>query len=404
MTDESAIAKRYELIAWMLNERQKRIFLAAEAQLLGYGGVSAVSRATGVTRPVIHAGLKNLANRECTAEAEMQRIRKLGGGRKKAVTQDKTLLFDLEKLVEPTTRGDPESPLRCTCKSTRTLAEELKRQGHATSHRMVAALLHELDYSLQGNMKTLEGAQHEDRDKQFAYISMEVSKRLAQGDPVISVDTKKKELIGEFRNNGRTCRPQGTPEKVKVHDFVDSQLGRANPYGVYDIGRNEGWVGVGTDHDTASFAVETIRRWWRAMGSKTYPAAKELMITTDGGGSNGSRVRLWKVELQRLANELGIPITVCHLPPGTSKWNKIEHRMFSYISMNWRGQPLVSHEVIVNLIAATKTSTGLRVKAELDTDQYPAGIKITDEEFARVLIVRNEFHGEWNYKISPNIN
>ena len=402
MTEDATIAKRYALIAWMLNERQKRLFLAAEARLLGYGGVSVVSRATGMSRPVIHAGEKELAAREPAGEAQPARIRKPGGGRKKAVSQDATLLADLERLVEPTTRGDPESPLRWTCKSTRALAQELKRQGHATSHRMVAALLHELDYSLQGNRKTLEGSQHADRDGQFAHISVEAGKRLAQGEPVISVDTKKKELVGEFRNTGRTWRPHGAPENVKVHDFIDPQRGKANPYGVYDIGRNEGWVSVGTDHDTASFAVETIRRWWRAVGGKAYPAASGLMITADGGGSNGSRVRLWKVELARLADEIGIPITVCHLPPGTSKWNKIEHRLFSCISMNWRGQPLVSHEVIVNLIANTTTATGLRVLAELDTGYYPAGIKVSDEEFARVRITRNEFHGEWNYQIAPN--
>lgn len=307
----------------------------------------------------------------------------------------------LEKLVEPTTRGDPESPLRWTCKSLRTLAGELAANGHPVSYPVVGDLLHELGYSLQANRKVLEGVDHPDRNAQFEFISEQTTQQLMAGNPVISVDTKKKELVGAYKNNGTTWCPKGKPEQVKVHDFVDKELGRANPYGVYDVGSNTGWVSVGTDHDTASFAVETIRRWWGTMGRQCYPAASELMITADGGGSNGSRVRLWKMELQRLADEIRIPIHVSHLPPGTSKWNKIEHRLFSYISMNWRGQPLVSHEVIINLIAGTTTRKGLKVHAELDDSLYPAGIKVSDDEFKQIHLTRNTFHGEWNYKNDP---
>jgi hypothetical protein len=307
----------------------------------------------------------------------------------------------LEKLVEPMTRGDPESPLRWTCKSLRTLAGELAANGHPVSYPVVGELLHELGYSLQANRKVLEGTDHPDRNAQFEFINEQTRQQLMAGNPVISVDTKKKELVGAFKNNGTTWCPEGKPEQVKVHDFVDKELGRANPYGVYDVGSNTGWVSVGTDHDTASFAVETIRRWWSTMGRQCYPAASELMITADGGGSNGSRVRLWKIELQRLADEIRIPIYVSHLPPGTSKWNKIEHRLFSYISMNWRGQPLVSHEVIINLIAGTTTRKGLKVHAELDDSLYPAGIKVSDDEFKQIHLTRNTFHGEWNYRIDP---
>lgn len=404
MGDEPLIAARYKLISFMLNEHQKRLYLAAEAQLLGHGGVSLVARATNVSRSVIHDGLKELADRDVTKEFEGNRIRKVGGGRKRTVSQDATLLRDLEALIEPTTTGDPESPLRWTMKSTRVLASELKLQGHSTSHRMVADLLHQLNYSLQSNAKNLEGSKHVDRDAQFTYIADKAARCLHLGQPVISVDAKKKELVGAFANKGTTWRAVGSPEQVNVHDFMDPKLGRANPYGIYDIGRNEGWVSVGTDHDTASFAVGSIRRWWHALGAKAYPNACELMISADGGGSNGSRVRLWKKELQLLANEIKIPITVCHLPPGTSKWNKIEHRMFSYISMNWRGRPLISHEVIINLIANTTTSTGLKITSELDTNIYPLGIKISDEEFSQLRIDRDDFHGEWNYKISPNLD
>jgi len=311
------------------------------------------------------------------------------------------LLRDLERLIEPLTRGDPESPLRWTCKSLRRLADELVAGGHEVSHRLVGELLAELGYSLQANRKTQEGSAHPDRDAQFLFINRRTQEELVLGNPVISVDTKKKELVGDFKNAGREYRPQGDPQKVRVHDFIIPELGRANPYGVFDLARNVGWVSVGVDHDTAAFAVESIRRWWRMMGRAHYPQARCLQIFADGGGSNGSRVRLWKVELQKLAEELGFPIQVCHLPPGTSKWNKIEHRLFSFITQNWRGQPLISHEVIINLIKATTTSKGLRVEAALDDRQYPAGEKVSDEELARVNLTRAEFHGEWNYTISP---
>jgi hypothetical protein len=311
------------------------------------------------------------------------------------------LLPDLERLVEPVTRGDPESPLRWTCKSLRKLAAELNGMGHRTSQHLVAQLLHDLGYSLQANRKTLEGASHPDRDAQFGHINDQVQGFQASGDPVISVDTKKKELVGDFKNGGREWRPQGQPEEVRVHDFVIKELGKVSPYGVYDVAKNAGWVSVGVDHDTATFAVESIRRWWNSMGRTEYPGAKRLLITADGGGSNGSRIRLWKVELQKLANETGLPISVCHLPPGTSKWNKIEHRLFAYISQNWRGKPLVSHEVIVNLIAATTTKTGLSVRCQLDTNAYPAGQKVSDQEMALIQIQQDDFHGEWNYTILP---
>jgi hypothetical protein len=310
-------------------------------------------------------------------------------------------MSDLEKLMEPLTRGDPESPLRWTCKSLRKLADELVKGGHEVSHRLVGELLEELGYSLQANRKTQEGSAHPDRNAQFGFINRRTLEELALGNPVISVDTKKKELVGDFKNAGREYRPKGDPQKVRVHDFIIPELGRANPYGVFDLARNVGWVSVGVDHDTAAFAVESIRRWWTLMGVAVYPKAQRLQIVADGGGSNGSRVRLWKVELQKFAEELGFPIQVCHLPPGTSKWNKIEHRLFSFITQNWRGQPLISHEVIVNLIKATTTSKGLRVEAAVDDRQYPAGEKVTDEQLAQVNLTRSEFHGEWNYTISP---
>ena len=307
----------------------------------------------------------------------------------------------MEKLIDPVTRGDPESPLRWTCKSVRKLAAELVRQGHRTSHRMVAELLHELGYSLQANRKTLEGSRHADRNEQFQHINEKVMSLLAKGQPVISVDTKKKGLVGPFKNAGKELRTEGDPEQVRVHDFAIPELGRAAPYGVYDIASNTGWVSVGIDHDTSAFAVETIRRWWYGMGSPLYGEVKQLLITADSGGSNGSRVRLWKLELQKFADETGIEILVCHLPPGTSKWNKIEHRLFSFISQNWRGKPLVSHQVIVDLIAATSTKMGLKVRAQIDPNRYPSGIKVSDEQFAALNIERDAFHGEWNYKLSP---
>lgn len=380
----------------------RRLFAATEASVLGHGGVTMVAQATGVSRRAIHVGLEELSASKPPVEGRRKRIRKAGGGRKSVTETDSGLVVALEKLVEPTTRGDPESPLRWTCKSLRTLAGELVKMGHSISYPKVGDLLRELGYSLQANRKVLEGSSHPDRNEQFELINSQAKQRLMAGNPVISVDTKKKELVGAFKNNGTAWRREGKPESVKVHDFIDKELGRANPYGVYDLVSNTGWVSVGTDHDTGSFAVETIRRWWNKMGKPRYPAATELMITADGGGSNGSRVRLWKLELQRLADEIKIPIHVFHLPPGTSKWNKIEHRLFSYISMNWRGQPLISYEVIVNLIAGTTTRQGLKVHAELDDSKYPAGVKVSDADFEKIRITQNAFHGEWNYRIDPN--
>lgn len=398
MTEEEAIRHRFDLLAPHLDERTRRLMAAAEAQTIGFGGISMVARGTGMSRPAISRGIAEL---KAPVATRPRGIRRPGGGRKKTVDVDPSLEEDLEKLLNPTERGDPESPLRWTSKSVRHLAEELNRMGHQVSHRIVADILHALGYSLQGNRKTLEGANHPDRDAQFEHINRQAQEHLATADPVISVDTKKKELVGEFKNGGREWHSKGQPAKVKVHDFVEPELGRAIPYGVYDLATNSGWVSVGVDHDTASFAVETVRRWWNSMGVQSYPMAKRLLITADGGGSNGSRLRLWKVELQKLADELGLPISVCHFPPGTSKWNKIEHRMFSFISQNWRGKPLVSHEVIVNLIAATTTAKGLKVRAELDRAEYPAGRAVSDKEVAEVNLHRDSFHGEWNYTISP---
>jgi Rhodopirellula transposase DDE domain len=332
-------------------------------------------------------------------DAPTMRTRQAGAGRKKIEIKDETLLPDLLALVDSTTRGDPESPLRWTCKSLRNLADELKAKGHAVSHVVVGKLLKAQNYSLQSNVKVIEGNQSPDRNAQFEHINKTVAAALKANLPVISVDTKKKELVGAYKNAGQEWLPSGAPVKVKVHDFIDKELGRANPYGVYDIGADEAWVSVGTDHDTSAFAVQTIRRWWFSMGRQRYPQAKQLVITADGGGSNGHRVRLWKLELSRLAQETGLDIQVHHFPPGTSKWNKIEHRLFSFITMNWRGRPLVSHEVIVNLIASTKTRSGLAVRAELDNADYPKGLVVSEEDFASIKIDRNEFHGEWNYCI-----
>ena len=354
----------------------RRLVAASESLAMGFGGTSEVSRQTGVSRRAIIQGVKELDEAPNLGPG---RVRRAGGGRKRTVDTDATLKVDLERLVDPVTRGDPESPLRWTSKSVRKLAAELNRLGHRTSHRMVAELLHELGYSLQANRKTLEGASHADRDQQFQHINQRVTQLLEQHQPVISVDTKKKELVGNFKNHGAELRPKGNPEPVRVHDFVIPELGRAAPYGVYDVANNSGWVSVGVDHDTSAFAVETIRRWWYRMGQPAFPQATELLITADSGGSNGSRVRLWKVELQRLADETGLKLSVCHLPPGTSKWNKIEHRLFSFISQNWRGKPLVSHQVIVDLIAATTTKTGLKVRAQIDPNLYPSGLKVSDE-------------------------
>jgi hypothetical protein len=400
MVDEAAIRKRFELLKSKVDEKTRRCITAAEAAAIGFGGISYVSRATGMSRRAIRVGSRELKGK-WTPVGHGGRMRQPGGGRKRAVSLDPSLIGDLESLVEPTERGDPETPLRWTCKSVRRLAAELNRTSRRTSHRMVAELLHKLGYSLQANSKTIEGDDHPDRNSQFEYINSKVKRYLVNGDPVISVDTKKKELVGDFKNVGRELRPKGNPEKVRVHDFLIPDLGRAVPYGVYDLATNSGWVSVGVDHDTASFAVDTIRRWWYSMGLPGYPNARRLLITSDGGGSNGSRVRLWKLELQRLADEIHIPVSVCHFPPGTSKWNKIEHRLFSFISQNWRGKPLVSHEVIVNLIAGTTNDKGLKVQAELNTNEYPAGRKVTNKEMKDVQIVSDKFHGDWNYTIKP---
>ena len=385
-----------------MDERIRRQWAATEAQAFGWGGVSAVSSAIGMSRKTIRKGLAELDVRRKNPRAALTaRLRSPGGGRKRLTESDPDLSAALEWLIDPTTRGDPMSPLRWTCKSTHELAQALTAQGHALSPRTVGRLLNAAGYSLQGNRKTKEGADHPDRNAQFEHINATVSAALADEQPVISVDTKKKELIGPFRNAGREWLPQGEPEQVRVHDFIDAELGRANPYGVYDIGADEGWVSVGTDHDTAAFAVQTIRRWWYTMGRPRYPKARELTITADGGGSNGSRVRLWKLELSRLASETGLSIRVCHFPPGTSKWNKIEHRLFSFITMNWRGRPLISHEVIVQLIANTRTKRGLKVHAEIDANVYPMGMVVSDAEFDNIPLDRAEFHGDWNYVIRP---
>ena len=386
-----------------LDERQRRLLVGVEAKVLGRGGVSAVAVATGVSRTTIAAGIQEIEAKmssDVGAAAPLQTgTRRAGAGRKRIETKDLTLLPDLLALVDSSTRGDPESPLRWTCKSLRNLADELKAKGHTVSHVVVGKLLKQQDYSLQGNVKVLEGNQSPDRNAQFEHINASVAAALQANQPVISVDTKKKELVGAYKNAGQEWLPSGEPVKVKVHDFIDKELGRANPYGVYDIGADEAWVGVGTDHDTSAFAVQTIRRWWFSMGVQRYPQAKQLVITADGGGSNGHRVRLWKLELSRLAQEIGLDIQVHHFPPGTSKWNKIEHRLFSFITMNWRGTPLISHEVIVNLIASTKTRSGLKVRAELDTAEYPKGLVISDAVLATVNIERDAFHGDWNYCI-----
>ena len=402
MPDAGGLARKFDVLARVLDERTRRLVAAAEAEALGFGGVTAVAKASGLSRGTVIRGMVEL--KTVPKPARAQRIRRKGAGRKRTVDQDATLERDLESLVEPVTRGDPESPLRWTCKSVRQLASQLNRLGHQTSQRMVAEILHGMDYSLQANRKTLEGASHPDRDAQFQHIADKIRAFQADRQPVISVDTKKKELVGDFKNPGRELRPKGDPEKVRVHDFVIPELGRAAPYGVYDVTQNAGWVSVGVDHDTAAFAAQSIRRWWESMGQEAYPQAARLLITADSGGSNGARVRLWKLEMQKLADETGMEISICHLPPGTSKWNKIEHRLFSFISQNWRGKPLVSHQVIVNLIAATTTKTGLRVRAEIDPRKYPKGVKVTDQEVASIRIERDRFHGDWNYTIHPHVN
>jgi len=394
----TGIASRYAALSEVLDERLRRQWAAAEARSYGWGGIRAVSGATRIAPNTIKRGLLQLA---ACGGGQPSRLRRPGGGRKCATQADPKLADALERLIEPTTRGDPQSPVRWTCKSTTQLAHALTRQGHRVSPRTVGRLLKASGYSLQGNRKTKEGADNPDRNAQFEHLNAAVLRFQERGQPVISVDAKKKELVGDFRNSGREWRPKGRPQEVRVHDFIDKDLGKAIPYGVYDITKNQGWVSVGIDHDTARFAAEAIRRWWRKMGARRYPRANALLITADGGGSNGSRCRLWKVTLQDLADQLRMEIHVSHFPPGTSKWNKIEHRMFCHITQNWRGRPLISHEVIVNLIANTATAQGLTIKAELDTTAYPTGIKVSDREFAELHIKQAEFHGEWNYSILP---
>ena len=398
MIDLDAIRERFTSLSPHLDERGRRLFAATEANSAGYGGIAAVTRITGIAASTIGRGLGELAD---NVGLEAGRLRRPGGGRKPLVAKDPGLLPALLALVEPTARGDPMSALRWTCKSLRRLAAELTARGHPVSHTVVGELLTQQKFSLQANRKTREGGDHPDRDAQFLHIEQSVADALAAKQPVISVDTKKKELVGDFKNAGREWRPKGRPEDVRVHDFLIKELGRAVPYGIYDLAANAGWVSVGMDNDTAAFSVQTIRRWWYSVGRVRYPDAKSLVITADGGGSNGSRVRLWKRELHRLASEIGIDIMVHHLPPGTSKWNKIEHRLFSYISQNWRAKPLVSYRVIVELIGATTTNSGLEVHCELDTNAYPKGIAVSDAEFDAINMTRAEFHGEWNYTIHP---
>jgi hypothetical protein len=393
-----AARKRYRQIAPVLNEQSRRRFVALEAQRLGRGGLSIMARITGLARSTIYHGLSDIRNNVTTP---LGRIRKAGAGRKKKTVEDPTILEDLKKLIEAETRGDPMQPLLWTTRSLRNLAKCLAKRRHKVSPTVVGDLLRELNYSLQANSKTHEGTQHIDRDAQFRYINTQATSFLKAGEPVISVDTKKKELVGNYRNNGRTWRPKGTPEPVDVHDFRDPDMPRAVPCGIYDLADNVGWVSVGTDHDTASFAVNAIRRWWISMGKERYGKAKRLMITADAGGSNGYRIRLWKVEIQKLADELRFPITICHFPPGTSKWNKVEHRLFSFISINWRGKPLRTYRTIVQLIAATTTDAGLKVRAMLDRKKYPKGVKISNDQLATVNLTRHDFHGDWNYTIKP---
>jgi hypothetical protein len=398
MISEAAISTKYRSLAHTLNERQRRLWAGAEANQMGFGGMAIVIRATGLSYNTVARGMEEASQ---APNLSAQRVRKTGGGRKPTVGVDPELRRVLESLVEPLTRGDPESPLRWTCKSTRNLARELKSRGYEISHATIASLLLDMGYSLQANCKTREGSNHPDRNAQFEYINQQTRAALSDGQPAISVDTKKKELVGDFKNGGCEWQPKGKPESVRVHDFIDPELGRAIPYGVYDLARNTGWVSVGIDHDTAAFAVATIERWWKKMGSKVYPKATHLLITADGGGSNGSRVRLWKLELQRLSNRTGLAITVCHLPPGTSKWNKIEHRLFSFIGQNWRGRPLLTHATIVNLIAGTRNEKGLKVKCELDNRTYPPKIKVSDAQMSEINLLPHSFHGEWNYTINP---
>jgi transposase len=396
--DLTMLRQKYRGVRPVLTERSRRVWAATEALALGHGGIGVVERATGISRSTISRGIRELSVED---GASAGRTRRVGGGRKCAEQQDETLLPDLDALVEPTASGDPDSPLRWTSKSVRRLATELQRLGHDVSYRLVADLLHDLGYSLQANRKTREGPQHPDRDAQFHYLNAQVRQFQRQHRPAISVDTKKKELVGDFKNAGRAWRPPGRPTDVRVHDFLIPQLGKAIPYGIYDLARNEGWVSVGIDHDTAGFAVHAIRRWWQVMGRGAYPDTRALLITADAGGSNGARVRLWKWALQQFATRTGLTITVCHFPPGTSKWNKIEHRLFSQIARTWRGQPLVDLATIVSLIGATTTDAGLRVRSEIDRRPYPQGVVITNEQMARLHLAPHRFHGEWNYTLHP---
>ena len=396
--DVGLLRAKFESLAPALNERARRIWAATEARAAGYGGITCVSCATGISYSTIVRGMKELESGQTTQPG---RIRRTGGGRKKNLQKDPTLLADLEGLVEPTASGNPQSPLRWTSKSVRKLAAELRAMGHSVSHQLVTELLYAAGYSLQANRKSRDGSNHPDRDAQFWYINQQIRRFQTDAQPVISVDTKKKELVGNFKNAGKQWRPKGTPEPVRVHDFIIPEKGKAIPYGVYDLTRNAGWVSIGIDHDTASFAARTILRWWQKMGRPIYRDANSLLITADAGGSNGSRIRLWKWELQQLANRTGLSITVCHFPPGTSKWNKIEHRLFSYISTNWRGRPLISLAVIVNLIASTRTEGGLRVRCELDKGRYPKGQEVSHKQMAQVNFTPHRFHGDWNYTIHP---
>jgi hypothetical protein len=398
-----AVRRKFELLRPLMNERMRRHWAACEALALQRGGVTLVAQATGLSRTTLWTGLRELCHPEEVPREDLppQRSRHAGAGRPLLQATDPTLVKDLEALVDATTRGDPQSPLRWTCKSTRNLAEELQHQGHAVSYRTVAALLHDLDYSLQANRKTREGASHPDRDAQFEHINRQVRAFQRAGQPVVSVDTKKRELVGDFQNEGQEWRPAGTPEEVRAKDFPDPRLGKVTPAGVYDLTYNEGWVSVGIDHNTAAFVTETIRRWWCEMGTPLYPDADRLLVTVDAGGSNSYRCRLWKVAVQQLADTIGLRITVCHFPPGTSKWNKIEHRMFCHITKNWRGKPLLSHAVVVNLIGNTKTKAGLHIQAALDNNAYELGLEVSDEELAALQMEKDPFHGEWNYTISP---
>ena len=399
MINETAIRRRFETLGPYLDERQRRVFAASEALAAGWGGIAAVSRITGIARSTIGRGLDEIV----VGGAPNGRVRRAGAGRKPLEEVDPHLIEDLERIVAPTQRGDPEQPLRWTIKSLRQITRALRDLGYCISHTSVGAVLRACGYSLQANRKTSEGSHHPDRNAQFEHINQTVSAALAEGQPAISVDAKKKELVGDFKNAGRTWRPQGQPEAVRTHDFLIPELGKAVPYGVYDIGANSGWVSVGIDHDTAAFAVNAIRSWWQEMGEARYCPANRLVITADSGGSNSARGRLWKTELQRLADETGLTLIIRHLPPGTSKWNRIEHRLFSFITGNWRGQPLLTHQVIIELIAATRTDTGLTVRCRLDQASYPKGVTVSDDELAAVNITRCDFHGEWNYAIAPRV-